>query len=104
MQDTDTPMWRTKTHDAADHAIDTLSDGQWESLTLRAALYVLRTRQAAGRAADPARVEEIAAGVVAEFCEGETRLNVHRGVEGDDLVADVLRGLAPVLRDRALQG
>lgn len=88
--------------DAADHALETLSEEQWASLAQRAAWLVLQTLRADGAASvDPERVTASAADVIVEFCEGRECVEVHRGVEGDDLVEAILRGLAPLLRERA---
>lgn len=91
-------------HDAADHALDTLSNALWGELVQRAALLVVRVRVRDGAPVDAGWVQDVAAGVVGAFAEGEPVIEVYRGVEGRDLVESILRGLAPRLIERAREG
>ena len=88
-------------HDAAERAKRTLSEEEWDELGLRASIYVLRIRRAAGRTASPGRVEGIAGAVLEEFYDGDVQVSVDEDAEGQDLVAHIIRGLAPALKARA---
>lgn len=87
--------------DAAERAKRTLSEEEWGELGLRASIYVLRIRRAAGQRASPGRVEGIAGAVLEEFYEGHVRVSVDEDATGQELIAHIIRGLAPTLRARA---
>jgi hypothetical protein len=88
--------------DAAERALDTFQDSEWEALGLRAGLFVLRMLKSDGAdSVDPEKVIQVAASVVAEFAEGRHHCSVRGDLVGLNLVDAIIRELAPALRDRA---